>query len=429
MKHLNRPTAGASRPWMSTSPWRATLVLGLVLASPLPVLADGGGSVTCPNGTAQPLRDCDAEASDLDQRLNPLLEQATHLPGQDGLRAAVVDALRSLRLARVQLCRDWNVCAVEANMHSARLASIDRELSGAARLLDLFARRRRDGQAGLGTWASGLESRISVGATNTPGTPTIIPPSPQVTPQILEVVANLEAQIADIEAARPMVARVRDELALPADGSPPRACGSQSTLRDDLSAAIRAGGNQSSSLSSLRRQLDDICERFARWQSPDDGLVARELSFIEYLGRVEGWMHDIQDCVHSQGWNRRCENNYGAQPDRAVEQVQRALRLLAQVRTALENVPNTRPFPCRAPIWAQLKDSQFDGHIVQINVPRIGTDAARLCQSIGVDEEGMSRRVQQLDDEVARTLAQLTQQATTYRSSLHQLRANFHLDP
>ena len=59
----------------------------------------------------------------------------------------------------------------------------------------------------------------------------------------------------------------------------------------------------------------------------------------------------------------------------------------------------------------------------------VGTDAARLCQSIGVDEEGMSRRVQQLDDEVARTLAQLTQQATTYRSSLHQLRANFHLDP
>jgi len=245
-------------------------------------------------------------------------------------------------------------------------------------------------------------------------------------PQILLTIQNLEDDVAALEGFRPLLERVRGEVTLPADGTPPAAC--TSGLRDELAAVIRQGTTViASNARGFRSQLDDLCGRFERWHEPREGQQTRMRSYVTHLDRVDEWMRDIRRCIAPGPYDRRCENAYGSQRPGDAEEARQAMRTVGEVRRALEGVPERRRFPCRSPLWERIARTRWTMTVARAQIPGLATRARSICDSLGVDEEELTRLVERTREGVDRAAASVTQLSTSRRSSLIQMRATFGL--
>jgi hypothetical protein len=256
-----------------------------------------------------------------------------------------------------------------------------------------------------------------------PAGPTGGPPPPQ----ILVSIAHLEEDLAEIEAFRPLLARVHAEVELTAD-EPPRAC--RSGVIDELAGVVRRGAQLvSSDAGSLRRDLEDLCERFERWRAPDEGRRNRIRGYVTRLDRIDEWMRDIQRCVHPGPYDFRCENAYGPQEPGDAEQARAAMAVVAEVRRALGGVPDRRRFPCRSTVWDRVENRTWTLSVARAQIPGLARQARSICESLGVDVPTLTEKVQRIRDRVDRADASMVQLGNSRRSSVLQLRTTFGLPP
>ncbi len=253
-----------------------------------------------------------------------------------------------------------------------------------------------------------------------PASPARTQPPPQVRAQVQQ----MEAEIAAIEGFRALLTRVGREMEALPDGTTPVAC--TSNLRDTLSGVIRDGRSYSSDAGDYRRRVDDLCGGFERWSHPDESLETRIRSYLDHLGRIEGWMRDILGCTGGH-YDARCENAYGPEEPEDQAAARDALATVARVRQELRGVPGRQRFPCRSPLWGELAARRWSTSTTRAQMPDLGRNALHLCESIQVDTETVARKVREAREEIARDDAMYAQTVASRQSSITQLRAIYEL--
>ena len=191
----------------------------------------------------------------------------------------------------------------------------------------------------------------------------------------------------------------------------------------------RGTGPVGFSLSSVRDDIDDLCARFERWQSPDEQWQIRIGSFFTRLDRVDEWMTDILRCVDPGPYDFRCENAYGAHEPGDADQARAAQAVVREIRATLDGVPQVHPFPCYAPIWRRVAATTWTMSVARAQIPSLATAAGALCESMGVEASDLNEKVRDIRDRVDRSNATLVQLMGSREDTLLRLRATYHSAP
>lgn len=340
---------------------------------------------------APPPTDCVAPAEAYAQRARALV----------GARATPsTDALRFVASHRFAACRARRACLVDDGALSSVERWADAELRAFEALTDEAARE---------VWRRGLATRVPALWTAAPvaAAPVVPSRSPAADALVLEQLERMRETLAQLDRVSPMIAATQRGLTRPRDGSAPPVC--RGELRAQLQAVVREGLSMSASIGDVRRQLDDICERWERWEQPDDRVEGSLTRLVTHLDRVEGWMNDILRCHEPGPYDRRCANTFGeAQPD-AVAQARLALREVAAARRALARAPGGRRFPCTDPLWGRLLGSTWTLRTAAAQVPTIGRSALQVCEQIGIESAQLDQVWQRALDTLERVNAQVAE--------------------
>jgi hypothetical protein len=219
-----------------------------------------------------------------------------------------------------------------------------------------------------------------------------------------------------------LLATIRQDVALPPGGGTPAVC--TGSAREDVASMIREGYNETSGIRGYRNLLDQLCDGFERWDTPDEALRGRIQRFHNTIERIENWMKDIRTCIDPGPYDGRCENAYGPAGGRDARE---ALRVLDEIRGVVDGVPERRRFPCRHPIWARVEAHQWTQRVARAQMPNLPREARNLCDHIGVDEAELTQLVSRIRDEIDRDDANAAQAQTRSQSTLDQLRAQYAL--
>ena len=364
---------------------------------------------------APPPRDCVASAS---------AAEASVASMPDDVRASAA----FVASYRVAACRARLACLVSDGDLQRVEAWAESELRAAREQTDAGA--RATWRAGLADRVPGLRTPVAVLAPNT-ATATMpsaaaIPGRHTPNPAILEQVVRLRDDLELNRRLEPLLVETERTARLPRDGSTPAVC--RGDLRERLQSLVREGAAANAShASSLRGKLDELCERFARWERPTEVVDNRVRSFVAQVNRVEGFLNDIVRCYEPGPYDGRCRNAYGAPTEDGLAQARAALREVAAVKRVIRGVPE-RPFPCRDAIWERLVGTRWTLRTAEAQIPSLGSAAVSVCETIGVLPRDVERAHRELSDTVERIRAQAAQTARTTQTALDNLRTMYGLD-
>lgn len=365
---------------------------------------------------APPPRDCVASASAAEASV-------ASMPADVRAGAAFVASYR------VAACRARLACLVSDGDLQRVEAWAESELRAAREQTDAGA--RATWRAGLADRVPGLRTPVAVLSPNAamPGaTPNAaaIPGRMPANPAILEQVVRLRDDLELNRRLEPLLVETERTARIPRDGSTPAVC--RGDLRERLQALVREGAAANAShASSLRGKLDDLCERFARWERPTEVVENRVRSFVAQVNRVEGFLNDIVRCYEPGPYDGRCRNAYSPPTEDGLAQARAALREVAAVKRVIRGVPE-RPFPCRDAIWERLVATRWTLRTAEAQIPGLGSAAASVCETIGVLPRDVERAHRELSDTVERIRAQAAQTARTTQTALDNLRTMYGLD-
>lgn len=381
--------------------------LGLACALLVAMLAPLGTAraQTC----APPPHDCAAAATTAEASV-------ASVPADVRAAAAFVASYRGAA------CRARLACLVSDGDLQRVEAWADAELRAAREQTDVAA--RATWRAGLPDRVPGLRTPVAVLAPNA-AMPNVAGRQP-ANPSILEQAVRLRDDLELNRRLEPLLVETERTARLPRDGSTPAVC--RSDLRERLQALVREGAAANASYaSSLRGKLDELCERFARWERPTEVVDNRVRSFVAQVDRVEGFLNDIVRCHEPGPYDGRCRNAYGAPTEDGLSQARAALREVAAVKRVIRGVPE-RPFPCRDAIWERLVATRWTLRTAEAQIPSLGSAAVSVCETIGVLPRDVERAHRELSDTVERIRAQAAQTARTTQAALESLRAMYNLD-
>ncbi len=380
-------------------------------ASKLAWLVVAVGLVTAPFGTARaqtcapPSHDCAASATAAEANV-------ASVPADVRAAAAFVASYRGAA------CRARLACLVSDGDLQRVEAWADAELRAAREQTDAAA--RATWRAGLADRVPGLRTPVAVLA------PSLVNGRQAANPAILEQVVRLRDDLELNRRIEPLLVETERTARLPRDGSTPAVC--RGDLRERLQALVREGAAANAThASSLRGKLDELCERFARWERPTEVVDQRVRSFVAQVDRVEGFLNDIVRCYEPGPYDGRCSNAYGAPLEDGLSQARAALREVAAVRRVIRGVPE-RPFPCRDAIWERLVSTRWTLRTAEAQIPSLGSAAVSLCETIGVLLRDVERAHRELSDTVERIRAQAAQTERTTQAALESLRTIYDLD-
>jgi hypothetical protein len=380
-------------------------------ASKLAWLVVAVGLVTAPFGTARaqtcapPSHDCAASATAAEASV-------ASVPADVRAAAAFVASYRGAA------CRARLACLVSDGDLQRVEAWADAELRAAREQTDAAA--RATWRAGLADRVPGLRTPVAVLA------PSSVNGRQAANPAILEQVVRLRDDLELNRRIEPLLVETERTARLPRDGSTPAVC--RGDLRERLQALVREGAAANAThASSLRGKLDELCERFARWERPTEVVDQRVRSFVAQVDRVEGFLNDIVRCYEPGPYDGRCRNAYGAPLEDGLSQARAALREVAAVRRVIRGVPE-RPFPCRDAIWERLVSTRWTLRTAEAQIPSLGSAAVSLCETIGVLPRDVERAHRELSDTVERIRAQAAQTERTTQAALESLRTIYDLD-
>lgn len=320
------------------------------------------------------------------------------------------EALRFVASRRFATCRARRACLVEDGTLAQMERWADTELRAFEALPDDAARE---------VWRTGLASRTPPLWTAPPAPPVTATRPPSVSPLVLEQIERTRDGIAELDRVRPMIEAAQRGLTRPRDGSAPAVC--RGDLREQLQQVIREGLASSSLVATLRRQLDDICQRWERWEQPDTRVEARYQRMVSHLDRVDGWMNDIIRCHEPGPYDGRCHNTFGDPEPGAVAQARLAMRETAATRRVLARAPGGRRFPCNDPRWQRVMTMSWTLSTAAAQMPDIGRNAMRVCEAIGIETAELEQLWQRTQDIIERLRAQVAEQRNTQVRALENL--------
>lgn len=394
-----RSCVASRRSKPSTLAW-LVLTCGLVVATRAPALAQ-----EC----APPPGDCAASASAAEASV-------ASVPADVRSAAAFVASYRSAA------CRARLACLVSDGDLQRVEAWADAELRAAREQTDVAA--RATWRAGLADRVPGLRTPVAVLAPSAavPNAAGRMPANPAILEQVVRLRDDLELN----RRLEPLLVETERTARLPRDGSTPAVC--RGDLRERLQALVREGAAANAShASSLRGKLDDLCERFARWERPTEVVDNRVRSFVAQVDRVEGFLNDIVRCYEPGPYDGRCRNAYSPPTEDGLAQARAALREVAAVKRVIRGVPE-RPFPCRDAIWERLVGTRWTLRTAEAQIPSLGSAAVSVCETIGVLPRDVERAHRELTDTIERIRAQAAQTARTTQAALDNLRTMYGLD-
>jgi hypothetical protein len=382
-------------------------------ASKLAWLVLAGGLSIAPLARAQtcvpPPHDCAASAAAAEASV-------ASVPADVRAAAAFVAGYRGAA------CRARLACLVSDGDLQRVEAWAESELRAAREQTDADA--RATWRAGLADRVPGLRTPVAVLAN--PTTPQATLGRPPANPAILEQAVRLRDDLELNRRLEPLLVETERTARLPRDGSTPAVC--RGDLRERLQALVREGAAANAShASSLRGKLDELCERFARWEHPTEVVDHRVRAFVAQVNRVEGFLNDIVRCYDPGPYDGRCRNAYSAPLDDGLAQARAALREVAAVKRVIRGVPE-RPFPCRDAIWERLITTRWTLRTAEAQIPSLGSAAVSACETIGVLPRDVERAHRELSDTVERIRAQAAQTARTTQAALDNLREMYGLD-
>ncbi len=321
------------------------------------------------------------------------------------------NALESLRLRRLTACYDYNACGINEDQLTAVQRWAASELSTLRAISSPESRlqwtRTVGGRGNAVFQITGAQA---------------VAMRPQITDGVRRAIVTMRSDVESLVALQPLLPRIRREI----DGRSPAAC--TSDLRESLRSIVRQGGTADSIARHYKTKLDDLCERFERQASPDERLQNRIRRLVAHVDRIENWMNEISACVNPGPYNGRCRNAYGQQRPDTLEQTRRGLREVRNLRRVLGNDPPNRPFPCNAPIWRRLEESQWTLRTAQAQFPSLARTAKQLCNSIGVEPEALERLRGQIRERLEQDTARTREWLEQRRSALAQMRETYGLN-
>lgn len=406
-KSTSSTSSSTSKPSMPSMPSKPSRLVWLVLACGLVVAMHGPARA---QECAPPPRDCVASASAADASV-------ASVPADVRAGAAFVASYR------VAACRARLACLVSDGDLQRVEAWAESELRAAREQTDAAA--RATWRSGLAERVPGLRTPVAVLAAN-PAIPSAANGRQAPNPAVLEQVVRLRDDLELNRRLEPLLVETERTARLPRDGSTPAVC--RGDLRERLQALVREGAAANAShASSLRGKLDELCERFARWERPTEVVDTRVRSFVAQVNRVEGFLNDIVRCYEPGPYDGRCRNAYSAPTEDGLSQARAALREVAAVKRVIRGVPE-RPFPCRDAIWERLVGTRWTLRTAEAQIPSLGSAAVAVCETIGVLPRDVERAHRELSDTVERIRAQAAQTARTTQAALESLRATYGLD-
>jgi len=326
----------------------------------------------------------------------------------------IAEALEALRFHRLAWCHERNACALDDEALSRLRAWSEGDLDG--------FRAAAATALGRTAWARSVSTRAmaAVAAVGAQAAPIRAEPSGATR----AAMARLEADLAGYAALQTPLTQLL--AAVDVEAIPPPVC--QSDVEQELRPIIRGGSSAASEARSLRDELREFCAPFERYLHPGETLQNRMRSFLTDVGRVEGWMRDILQCVDPGPYGARCQNTYGPRQGDTAQQARRALEQLAEVRRVVDGIPEV-PFPCDHPVWDRLERSRWTLGTARAQMPSIARRARDLCRTMGVDGPSIERTRRELREELERSLARLRRDVRARRQGLSQFRASLGLDP
>jgi len=409
-KRLAKPSHPSKKPSQPSQPSKVpSKLVWFVLACGLAVATHGPARA---QECAPPPRDCMASASAAEASV-------ASMPADVRASTAFVASYR------IAACRARLACLVSDGDLQRVEAWAESELRAAREQTDAGA--RATWRAGLAERVPGLRTPVAVLAphTATP-VPNAIPGRQSPNPAILEQAVRLRDDLELNRRLEPLLVETERTARLPRDGSTPAVC--RGDLRERLQALVREGAAANAShASSLRGKLDELCERFARWERPTEVVDNRVRAFVAQVNRVEGFLNDIVRCYEPGPYDGRCRNAYSAPTEDGLAQARAALREVAAVKRVIRGVPE-RPFPCRDAIWERLVGTRWTLRTAEAQIPSLGSAAVSVCETIGVLPRDVERAHRELSDTVERIRAQAAQTARTTQAALDNLRTMYGLD-
>ncbi len=310
---------------------------------------------------------------------------------------------------RLAACHARRACLItDAELHRVEAWS-DAELQALTALPDEAARA---------TWWSGLGSRVPELRTPPPATASPLLAAPP--PGILEHMVRLRDELEMLDRFLPLIDEVARTARPRRDGSAPAAC--RGDVRERLQAVVRDGVlNSASHARDIREKLDDVCDRFARWEQPTEAVEGRIRRVVTQVERAQGYLNDVIRCHEPGPYDGRCRNTFGPPTPDAVAQARAALREIAAVQRAIRGVPE-RPFPCREPLWERLVATRWTLRVAEAQIPSLGRAALETCESIGVRPSDLAAAHRELDEALERVRAQVEHTRRNTEATLQQLR-------
>jgi len=401
------------------------LVLGLLLNAPR-ARAD---EIQCPDHSTRLRRDCAAESTLFERRLAGLTSRAERLPQARGLRASVRDAIATLSMGRAQLCQDYNVCDVAVTGHRLRLALIDREAAGLARLLDSQGRGDREAAASLATWASGLAGRLEAAATA--GSPEAManatPMAPRVTPQVLESMRTMQESMEGARQAQVLIGRALEALdQRDADGMP-ALCAEDAPVRLEIRRLIRSGNNSANIVSGVPRLVAMMCDPYLRWRAPSPDDQEHITRLLERVTQGRAALTAAGACNGHGEWTRECSRAYGRDATEGAATAAVVLDMFNKVELAVHGLTPTGRMTCDAPVWELLTRQDHRPGRMWSDLRRMGTEARRVCQGMEMWPTVREGREASFRTASEQWMASGSEVMRSYQSALARMRATFHI--
>lgn len=345
---------------------------------------------------APPANDCLSSAATFDGRTQQVAQDA-HEP---------IAFVASYRLAA---CHARRACLItDAELHRVEAWS-DAELQALTALPDEAARA---------TWRAGLGSRTP--ELRTPPPATAPPPLAAPPPAVLEHVARLRGELEMLDSLIALIDEVARTARPRRDANAPAAC--RSDVRERLRALVRDGVlHAGSQAQNIRGNLDDICDRFDRWERPTEALERRIRGFVAQVERAQGYLNDVIRCHEPGPYDGRCQSTFGPPTPDGVAQARAALREVAAAERAIRGLPE-RPFPCRELLWGRLVATRWTLRVAEAQIPSLGRAALEACESIGVRPSDLAAAHRELDELLERVRAEVGQTRRSTEATLQQLR-------
>lgn len=244
--------------------------------------------------------------------------------------------------------------------------------------------------------------------------------------QMRAAVAQFERQAAEHEAFVTLVTQARADL-VESDAVVPPGCVDGRASEAFRTLAL-SGGVTSSQADTLAREISAYCDRFRRWQQPDERARSSIEAYFATLARIQGYMHEIRACRDATGRDAvRCRNTYSSVGNEPAEEATRVLALLAEHERELAGARvGTARFPCTTPVLERISAMRlWVTRTAQAQLPGLAQQADRVCAAIGVDPVGLrqarrdlARHIDQFESHSRSARRQLLESAATMRTQV-----------